>query len=134
MNSTIAIQETSWREQWFVRNILTEIPVLGSFIKIRDYWSALYDAGKCVAMLGGGAVLGVALPPPADSSSEYRVAHMAATMGAGGFLVKAAYISTVAAAEKACLFSYSSCCKVQANKQDEIPIEAQHLNPPSPPV
>ena len=53
-HSNVDEPKTGWRNNWFVKNVLAEIPIIGGFFESNDIKQCLYQAGKSTAMLAGG--------------------------------------------------------------------------------
>lgn len=50
-------QKYTWRDNWFVKNVLAEIPVIGGFFKTAQLGHALHHATKSSFMLLGGTTV-----------------------------------------------------------------------------
>jgi hypothetical protein len=55
LNNTLE-QSSDWRKNWFVVNLLAEIPILGSFFKHKTLAARLQGAAKCSAALAASTV------------------------------------------------------------------------------
>ena len=83
----------TWRENWFIKNCLVPIPIIGPFFKATDVKCALHQSGKSAGMLLGGTTymmfntLGMNMH---DSPSE-KFGKMAADMAIGMTLGVVAY-------------------------------------------
>ena len=71
-------------KQWLVTNIFVEIPIIGSYFKMKTFTSALHDAGKCVAALVGGstAMMTILIPTETDQMS-IQITKMTVSMAIG---------------------------------------------------
>ena len=47
----------TWRNHWFVENVLAEIPIINGFFKSNNVKVALQHSGKSAFMLAGGTTL-----------------------------------------------------------------------------
>lgn len=54
-NSSGSCSSGSWRQNWFVENVLAEIPILGTFFQTESIPEAIQHASKHAAMLLGGS-------------------------------------------------------------------------------
>lgn len=54
MHHSIEQEQKGWRNNWFVKNVLAEIPIIGGFFHSANIGHALHNAGKSTAMLVGG--------------------------------------------------------------------------------
>lgn len=50
-------QPQTWRDNWFVHNVLVEMPIIGGCFRTANTTHALHHAGKSSFMLTGGTVL-----------------------------------------------------------------------------
>ncbi len=82
----------SWRDHWLVKNVLAELPIVGSFLSKKKLSEAVHEAGKCTAMLVGGtcAMMSI-LTPTEQDTPEARVAKMTTSMAFGMWAGKATY-------------------------------------------
>jgi hypothetical protein len=46
-----------WRDNWFVKNVLAEIPIIGGFFQTASIPEVLHLGGKSAAMLIGGSTV-----------------------------------------------------------------------------
>lgn len=71
-----------WRENWFVKNIGTEIPFIGPFLKENETSKAVREAIKTAFMLAGG--LTFMMTDPFDSMAMDQSPALSGTKMAGG--------------------------------------------------
>lgn len=45
-----------WKNNWFVKNVLSEIPIIGAFFRARSITYAVHQAFKSTVMIVGGSV------------------------------------------------------------------------------
>lgn len=81
-------QETGMENQphWFVKYVLAEIPIIGSFFIAKSLPQALNQAGKSTAMLVGattGMILNVVSSETETDSMALRMTKMTANMAVG---------------------------------------------------
>ena len=51
MTNSQQTEPTTWRDKWWAKYVLAEIPIVGGFFSKKSRNEALHDAGKCVATL-----------------------------------------------------------------------------------
>lgn len=56
IHHTTKNEEKGWRSNWFVKNVLAELPIIGGFFHSANIPHALHNAGKSAAMLAGGSM------------------------------------------------------------------------------
>lgn len=86
-------QEKNWRDNWVVKKILAEAPIIGSFFSKKDWREAFIEAGKCTtSIFVGGAAMMLTMPKTSEMhSDEARVALAATSMAAGMMVGKVIY-------------------------------------------
>lgn len=86
------LKNNSWREHWFIVNIINEIPILGSFFKKKTLSESMHDAGKCLAALAGSTATMI---PIIDSNKtedmSMHIVKMTTAMIGGMVAGKVAY-------------------------------------------
>ncbi len=91
-------QVTGWRNNWFVRNILTELPIIGGFFAANHVSDMLFVAGKSAAMIAGGS-FGMMFNAIAEiketDDMNTAMAKMTANMTVGSTVAVMAYNSAV---------------------------------------
>lgn len=115
-------ENKGWRSNWFVKNILAEIPIIGGFFHSADIPHALHYAGKSAAMLAGGSI-GMMLEILKKSDTDTMTTRMAkdtTNMAMGMALGNIAYNT---------LYSIGSsiCCKNSENPKAVVPSPKQTL-------
>jgi len=82
---SIESQSSSWRENWFVKNWLAPIPVIGGFFRTNDIKHALHHAGKSTCMLLGGSALMIldVIPVNQDDLPSEKFGKITASMAIG---------------------------------------------------
>ena len=93
---TIKVEDKGWRGNWFVKNILAELPIVGAYFHTQNIPHALHHAGKSAAMLVGGMAGMVIEGANADSThnttgGSHRLAKATASMALGMSLGNMAY-------------------------------------------
>ena len=93
--------ERTWRDNWFIKNILAEIPVIGGFFHTSKPAKALYHAGKSTCMLLGGTTMMMLHVLPIDENDGFgeKFAKMTADMVIGMTAGKVLY-NTITSAGK----------------------------------
>ncbi len=86
------LNNTSWRKNWFVINVLSEIPIIGSFFE-KDTWALrIHAAAKCAAMLLGGSIgMTNSFPELNEHHTTEYVLKMTAGMALGMMAGKVAF-------------------------------------------
>lgn len=123
----------SWRKHWLLINVVAEIPIVGSFLKIESLSGAFYDAGKCSAALTAAFIGAFATNIHTTNSSESKMD--AASFAADSVIMimyMTAYMTTgriiynVVGSAVPMLYQYVSgnCIKNNTNSND---VEAQPM-------
>jgi len=82
----------SWRDNWLVKNILVELPIVGSFFSKKKLSDAVHEAGKCTAMLiGGTSAMMSILTSTEDDAPATKIAKTTTSMAFGMWAGKTAY-------------------------------------------
>lgn len=100
---TVKEEEKGWRSNWFVKNVLAEIPIIGGFFHTAHVPHALHNAGKSAAMLVGGS-MGMMLETfKVDDTDNMatRMTKATANMAVGMTLGNIAYNTFVSVGSKA---------------------------------
>ena len=71
-------ENQGWRGNWFVKNILAELPIIGAFFHTREIPHMLHHAGKSASMLIGGAI-GMMLEPIETEKNDDLALRMTKT-------------------------------------------------------
>lgn len=87
---------SDWRENWFVKNIIAEIPIFGSFAKQHTLSEAVNDAGTCVAALAGGS-LAMEYAHHGNAIDPQNMLNNAVVMAVGMTAAKTVYNTGVSA-------------------------------------
>ncbi|HXH55067.1 MAG TPA: hypothetical protein VNK03_04925 [Gammaproteobacteria bacterium] len=106
----VEIKESAapWRNHWFVKNALSEVPIVGHFFRVEKCYDAFYSAGKSVVGLAGGMAAITLMPIPAEESLEERSAKLVVAMACGEAAGKVAYNMANSA-----ITNFYQCCLKQ---------------------
>lgn len=90
-----ASQDTNqgWRNNWFVRNVVAEIPIIGPFFVAKSFAQAFHLSGKSAAMLiGGTTVMALDLIPSYEEDSmALKMTKMTTNMAIGMTVANSLY-------------------------------------------
>lgn len=88
----------AWRDYWFVKSVLRELPIVGGFFASEKVGEMLYHAGHSAAMIGGGTfgMMFNAIATPQETDDRATVmAKMTANMIVGSTLTTMTYNSII---------------------------------------
>ena len=118
IHHSVRDEEQGWRGHWFVRNILSELPIIGGFFHTSKVSHGLHYAGKSAAMLvGGTAGMIIANVIPTGETHEsmaVSMTKMTASMAVGMSVGTMAYNTFVSVGSKV----YHDCCYRRAENQN----------------
>lgn len=85
MHDSVNKEPKGWRGNWFVKNVLAEIPIMGGFFHKSSVTEALSSAAKETFMFAGGTA-GMMLTMMSSKKDEDMTTHTAKMVGgmAGG--------------------------------------------------
>ncbi len=106
---TVKTETKGWRSNWFVKNVLAEIPIIGAIFHTNNIPHALHNAGKSTAMLVGGTtgmmmdmlIEKGEMESMADSMAKSSI-NMAAGMMVGNVVYNTLFSLGSTAYEKCC--------------------------------
>lgn len=98
----------TWRDKWWVKYILAEIPIIGGFFSKKPRMEALHDAGKCVTTLicSTGTMMTV-LPMHKDDAFLIASLKMLTSMAIGSTAGKALYNGACKSVEMLCQYHHT---------------------------
>lgn len=94
---TMQNEENTWRSNWFVRNILSELPIIGAFFHTGNIPRAIHHAAKSTAMIAGGSTAMMLQIIPKDMQDDMTtnitkdITNMAIGMTLGSIAVNIVY-------------------------------------------
>lgn len=119
----------SWNNNWIVKNILSEIPIIGSFVSKGCNAQGVHEALKCTFMFGGGAT---AMMIGMSSTVEAQEIHNTGTrakylgeMALGMYAGKVIFnvLCPLVCESRTMLYQY--CLKRKPNSSTTQPVEAE---------
>lgn len=109
MHSHHETSETrGWRNNWFVKNVLAEIPIFGAIFHTSNVPHALHNAGKSTAMLIGGStgmMMDMLLTKDEMESMAITITKSTVNMAVGMMVGTVAYNALYSAGN----FAYQKC-------------------------
>lgn len=106
-----------WFVKGFIKNILVKTPIIGSFFSDKSWRQAAWEAGECVAVLTGEAIMMMnVLVPTETDTTEKKTAKIMTSMALGTMAGKVAYNGLYVGGQ--CLYQY---CQTKNNQKQPIP-------------
>ncbi len=115
-------EQSRWRTNWFVKNCLSPLPMVGGFFKTANVKKALHHMGYSTSMLLGGASMMMLNPTniQVDNSAEEKFAKMTANMALGMVGAVVVYGTLFSIAQKvsslACQRSHEQVAQVESEQ------------------
>jgi hypothetical protein len=83
----------TWRDNWFVKNVMAEIPIVGPFFTAKTFPQAMHLSGKSAAMLIGGttAMALDLIPSNEEDSMALKMTKMTTNMAIGMAIANSVY-------------------------------------------
>ena len=133
MQNHVQDKPKTWRDHWLIKNILAEIPLIGSFFAKKTYQEALHDAGKCMSALAGGTTTMMYLWSPLETDNmQIKFLKMTSSMAIGMTAGKSIYNSLYSCSSQL-LFRYRTISR-QSNAfspielSDDLESQARDLS------
>lgn len=84
---------SGWRNNWFIKYVVAEIPIIGSFVTAKTLYQGFHQSGKSAAMLvGGTAAMALDMIPSNEQDSmTLKMTKMTANMAVGMTVANSLY-------------------------------------------